>query len=57
MATSAEQATMQIPQGNMMLRQLGVMVALAISVALGVAVVLWSQTPNYSLLYLSLIHI
>ncbi len=33
------------------LRQLGLMVALAASVALGVAVVLWSQTPDYSLLY------
>ncbi|KXJ50133.1 MAG: flagellar basal-body MS-ring/collar protein FliF [Cycloclasticus sp.] len=54
MATPAEQATMQLPQGNMMMRQLGVMVALAISVALGVAVVLWSQTPNYSLLYSNL---
>ncbi len=54
MATPAEQATMQIPQGNMMLRQLGVMVALAISVALGVAVVLWSQSPNYSMLYSNL---
>ncbi|VAW72081.1 Flagellar M-ring protein FliF [hydrothermal vent metagenome] len=33
------------------LRQLGLMIALAGSVALGVAVVLWSQSPNYSLLY------
>lgn len=33
------------------LRQIGLMIALAASVALGVAVVLWSQTPNYSLLY------
>ncbi len=32
-------------------RQLGLMVGLAASVALGVAVVLWSQEPNYSLLY------
>jgi len=54
MATPAEQATMQLPQSNMMMRQLGVMLALAISVALGVAVVLWSQTPNYSLLYSNL---
>jgi len=36
------------------LRQLGLMAGLAASVALGVAVVLWSQTPNYSLLYGSL---
>jgi flagellar M-ring protein FliF len=33
------------------LRQIGLMVGLAASVALGVAVVLWSQTPTYSLLY------
>lgn len=36
------------------LRQLGLMVGLAASVALGVAVVLWSQTPNYKLLYANL---
>ena len=34
-----------------MVRQLGVMIGIAASVALGVAVVLWSQTPSYSLLY------
>ena len=34
-------------------RQLGVMFGLALSVAIGVAVVLWSQTPEYSLLYAS----
>lgn len=33
------------------LRQLGLMIGLAASVALGVAVVLWSQTPNYRVLY------
>lgn len=33
------------------LRQLGLMIGLAASVALGVAVVLWSQSPNYTLLY------
>ncbi len=32
-------------------RQIGLMVGLAASVALGVAVALWSQTPTYSLLY------
>ncbi|MEW5009203.1 MAG: flagellar basal-body MS-ring/collar protein FliF [Cycloclasticus sp.] len=53
MATPAQQA-IQVSQTNTMLRQLGVMVALAVSVALGVAVVLWSQTPNYSLLYSNL---
>ncbi|MEJ1296430.1 MAG: flagellar basal-body MS-ring/collar protein FliF [Candidatus Sedimenticola sp. (ex Thyasira tokunagai)] len=39
---------------NVALRQLIVMVGMAASVALGVAVVLWSQTPNYSLLYANL---
>ncbi|MEZ5542632.1 MAG: flagellar basal-body MS-ring/collar protein FliF [Pseudomonadota bacterium] len=33
------------------LRQIGLMVGLAASVALGVAVVLWSRTPDYSMLY------
>ena len=33
------------------LRQLGLMIGLAISVALGVTVAMWSQTPNYSMLY------
>lgn len=33
------------------LRQIGLMIGLAASVALGVAVVLWSQTPSYTLLY------
>ncbi len=33
------------------IRQLGLMVGLAISVALGVTVAMWSQTPNYSMLY------
>ena len=33
------------------LRQVGLMIGLAASVALGVAVVLWSQKPNYTLLY------
>ncbi len=36
------------------LRQLGLMVGLSLSAALGVAVVLWSQEPSYSLLYGSL---
>lgn len=53
MATPAQQ-TIQAPQSNMLIRQAGVMLALAVSVALGVAVVLWSQTPNYSLLYSNL---
>ena len=33
------------------LRQLALMVGLAVSVALGVTVAMWSQTPNYSMLY------
>ena len=33
------------------LRQLGLMIGLAASVALGVAVVFWSQTPSYTILY------
>jgi len=33
------------------LRQLGLMIGLAVSVALGVTVAIWSQTPNYSMLY------
>ena len=33
------------------MRQIGLMIGLAASVALGVAVVLWSQSPNYSMLY------
>jgi flagellar M-ring protein FliF len=38
-------------QGLPALRQIGLMVGLAASVALGVAVVLWSQKPSYTLLY------
>lgn len=34
-----------------MLRQLAVLIGLAASVAIGVAVALWSQTPSYGLLY------
>jgi flagellar M-ring protein FliF len=33
------------------LRQIGLMIGLAASVAVGVAVVLWSQSPDFSLLY------
>jgi len=40
----------QLPQ-HPLFRQLLVMVGIAASVALGVAVVLWSQSPSYSLLY------
>ena len=41
-------------QGLPALRQLGLMIGLAASVALGVAVVLWSQQPGYTLLYANL---
>lgn len=37
--------------GLPVLRQIGLMIGLAASVALGMAIVLWSQTPGYSLLY------
>jgi flagellar M-ring protein FliF len=37
--------------GNPWLRQVAVMVGIAASVALGVAVVLWSQAPSYAPLY------
>ncbi len=37
----------QLPMG----RQIGLMLALAMSVAIGVAVVLWAQTPSYDLLF------
>ncbi len=35
-------------------RQIGLMIGLAASIALGVAVVLWSQSPGYSLLFANL---
>ena len=37
-----------------MLRQIGLLVGLAASVAIGFAVVLWSQQPDYKPLYGSL---
>lgn len=40
--------------GLPLLRQLGLMAGLAASVALGVAAVLWSQTPDYRVLYSNL---
>jgi len=36
--------------GNPIFKQLGAMVGIAVSVAIGVAVVMWSQTPSYSVL-------
>ncbi|MET0026053.1 MAG: flagellar basal-body MS-ring/collar protein FliF [Candidatus Thiodiazotropha sp.] len=38
-------------QDNPIVRQIAVMIGIAASVALGVAVVLWSQTPSYSPLF------
>jgi len=35
-------------------RQLGLLIGLAASIALGVSIVLWSQTPNFSVLYADL---
>jgi len=32
-------------------RQVGLMIGLSASIALGIAIVMWSQTPNYSLLF------
>ncbi len=49
-----KQQTVQGFQGLPALRQIGLMVGLAASVALGVAVVLWSQKPNYTVLYAGL---
>ncbi len=37
--------------GLTVFRQIGLMLGLAFSVAIGVAVVLWSQTPSYGLLF------
>lgn len=44
----------QVLLENPLVRQVGVMIGVALSVAIGVAVVLWSRTPSYSLLYGSL---
>ena len=50
---SAENVTVQAKGfGSLpMVRQVGLMLGLAVSVALGVNVAMWSQSPNYSLLY------
>lgn len=56
MATSAE-TMVDLPsevKRTLFIRQAVFLVAIAASVALGVYVTLWSQTPNYSLLYGSL---
>ncbi|MCB1775353.1 MAG: flagellar M-ring protein FliF [Gammaproteobacteria bacterium] len=57
MAEAGNTANLPAPGGaaviadNPWLRQVAVMVGIAASVALGVAVVLWSQAPNFSPLY------
>ncbi|MGD1983118.1 MAG: flagellar basal-body MS-ring/collar protein FliF [Chromatiaceae bacterium] len=48
---AAGQAGMATITDNPWLRQIAVMVGIAASVALGVAVVLWSQAPSYAPLY------
>ncbi|MEJ2576679.1 MAG: flagellar basal-body MS-ring/collar protein FliF [Gammaproteobacteria bacterium] len=48
------QLTAESLRQSPLLRQLAVMVGIAASVALGVAVVLWSQSPSYAPLYGSL---
>jgi flagellar M-ring protein FliF len=50
MARPGLQTMLQLQQ-HPLVRQLLVMAGIAASVALGVAVVLWSQSPGYSLLY------
>ncbi len=58
MATAAPQNSLAASLAGIgklpMVRQVGLMVAFAATVALGVAIVLWSQTPNYRILYGSL---
>ncbi|MET0065669.1 MAG: flagellar basal-body MS-ring/collar protein FliF [Candidatus Thiodiazotropha sp.] len=57
MATvNAQETTLELQeaprlQDNPIVRQIAVMVGIAASVALGVAVVLWSQTPSFTPLY------
>ena len=50
---TTENVTVQAQGFNALpgLRQLGLMIGLAVSVALGVTVAMWSQAPNYSMLY------
>ncbi|MCW9024464.1 MAG: flagellar basal-body MS-ring/collar protein FliF [Gammaproteobacteria bacterium] len=51
--TKSEQisAPFQGMVGLPVVRQLGLLIGLAASIAIGVAVVLWSQTPDYDVLY------
>lgn len=52
--SNAERSMLSQVDGRAMMRQMVLLVGIAASVAIGVAVVLWSQTPNYQLLYGSL---
>lgn len=52
--TMVRAETVQGFQGLPAMRQIGLMIGLAASVALGVSVVLWSQKPDYTLLYANL---
>ena len=51
---AAENSVVNPLMTNPVVRQLSVMVGIAASVALGIAVILWSQTPNYSVLFANL---
>ncbi|MCP3868855.1 MAG: flagellar M-ring protein FliF, partial [Gammaproteobacteria bacterium] len=46
-----DRLTPQTLMENPVVKQLGVMIGIAASVAIGVAVVLWSQSPSYSMLF------
>lgn len=54
MKAQTAQVTLQGFARLPVLRQLGLLIGIAASIALGGAVVLWSQTPNYQLLFSSL---
>ena len=52
MALAENASTAAVKFANLTIqRQIGLMVGLAASVAIGVAVVLWAWEPNYTLLY------
>ncbi len=54
----ADNSNLPLPMQNMLtlpvIRQLGLMIGLAASVAIGVAIVLWSQATDYSVMYSNL---
>ena len=52
MATYDQAATIITPNPVMdILRQAGILIGIAASVALGAYVMLWARSPNYTLLY------